>query len=91
MIGTLYGEQRLFTKDVKASKHLFNAADAWGMDKAFFDTELLPNNFLITIRDTENGAVYTATAREWSEKGFVRDFGWGEQIFLPRKYFTKPE
>lgn len=89
IIGELNGD--VFTKKVKFSKHYMKIYDAWGLDLKMFLEHLFPKNAQIYIEDTESGSVYHISARNWAANGIFRDFGYGEQIFCPRKHFTRSD
>lgn len=83
--GKIIGETegQIFSKYVRKSRHLFKKLNAWGIDAAFFDSVLLPNNMTIKIYETEGRKVYSASAQYWKENGQYLHFkGHGAQIFL---------
>lgn len=84
VIGTL--DNNVFTKKVKASKHLLYKADAWGIDLNAFNKHLKEAQIVIT--DIESNKTYRTQGSTYLAHGFTDNLGYGEQIFLPRKFFT---
>jgi hypothetical protein len=82
IIGWVRGDT--FYKEVLGSSHLMIKYDAWGIDKKVLDQ--IPTK-KIRIRDKETGIIYATTAERFVEKGIRHDFGYGEQLFLPRDKF----
>ena len=86
--GKVYGslEGKTVRKYVHKSKHLFRKWDSWGLDCDFFDDMVNKGAEVLEILDKEDKLKYTiGMDKEWA--GFKRDWGWGEQYFIPRKYF----
>jgi hypothetical protein len=86
--GKVYGslEGKTVRKYVHKSKHLFRKWDSWGLDCDFFDDMVNKGAEVLEILDKEDNLKYTiGMDAEWA--GFRRDWGWGEQYFIPRKYF----
>ena len=84
-VGTL--DNNVFTKNVKESKHLMRAYDAWGIDYGVFINHLKPTNAQILIHDTESDTTYASSANVFEAHGLIKDFGYGKQVFLSRKEF----
>ena len=61
-IGTLDRKKKTYRKVVRKSKHLFRALDAWGIDAAFFNDVLLPENYTIRVYDKDEKTTYEITA-----------------------------
>jgi hypothetical protein len=76
-------------KRVKASRHLFRAADAWGVDAAVLKSAAEAGVQTIRVTDTETGTVYSVSLSHFLAHGFRRNFGHGEQVFLPRSEWAK--
>tara|TARA_R100000808_G_scaffold6830_2_gene20093 strand:+ start:11521 stop:11757 length:237 start_codon:yes stop_codon:yes gene_type:complete len=75
---------------VYKSKHLFRKWDAWGLDCDFFDEMVKKGAENLEILDKEENVKYTIDMdAEWA--GFKRDWGWGEQYFIPRRYFKRED
>lgn len=88
VFGSLDGDT--VRKVVRKSKHLFRKWDAWGLDCDFFDEMVEQGAKHLEILDKEEEVVYTiGMDAEWA--GFKRDWGWGEQYFIPRKYFNRED
>ena len=87
VIGELDNE--VFYKKVSDNKHLMKIYDAYGIDSGAFREHLHPINAKIVI-ESESG-IYESDAKSFQEKGIERDFGYGSQIFLSRKFFTKKD
>ncbi|HEA84587.1 MAG TPA: hypothetical protein ENI04_01230 [Candidatus Wildermuthbacteria bacterium] len=94
VIGELFPEERLFKKQVQASKHLFLTLDAWGIDSDFFTDVLHENGYTIEVLETENGILYTVDAEVFGKKGQYFHFKEEKedhraQIFLSRRHWKK--
>ena len=88
VFGSLEGET--VRKIVYKSKHLFRKWDAWGLDCAFFDEMVKKGAKTLEILDKEENVKYTIDMdSEWSN--FQKDWGWGEQYFIPRRYFKRED
>ena len=90
--GKVFGalEGSTVRKHVRKSKHLFRKWDAWGIDCDFWDEMKKNGATKLEILDKEDKVLYTIGMDEvWSD--FQKDWGWGLQYFIPRKYFTKHE
>ena len=83
VIGEL--ENGVFHKKVSDNKHLMKIYDAYGIDAQAFREHLLNAKIVI---ESESG-IYESDAKTFQEKGIERDFGYGKQIFLSRKFFTR--
>ena len=80
--------QRIFEKDVIEAKHLHKRFDAWGVDAAIIDS--LTREGVAWIRVlTDTGSVEEASVGTFALKGMRYDFGFGPQVFLPRKFFGR--
>jgi len=84
-IGKLEGD--FFYKKVDKSKHFMKIYDSWAIDERVLK-DLAPIT-KIYYEDIKLKTIWATTAKEWTEKGFERDFGFGKQIFLKEVYFTK--
>ena len=88
--GTVSGDT--LRKYVKKSKHLFRKWDAWGCDSYTWDRLASQGVNTIEVVDKEEKVLYTIDMTEsdvWID--YERDFGYGMQYFVPRKYFTRHE
>ncbi len=83
-IGTWNGKQ--FFKSVDPDEHLMKIYDAWGIDTAVLHQ--LPADGAIDIHDRKNDKHYVTVVSEFLTKGIPKDFGHGEQVFLPRNLFN---
>ena len=77
----------VLVKTVSKSKHLHRALDAWAMDATLID-QLPPDVDAITVCEREEGKTYRVGVRQFADKAILRDFGYGRQYFLPRRYWT---
>lgn len=77
VIGNL--ENGVLSKRVLKSKHFHRVLNSWGMDERIFT-----NDFdSVRIYDKENKVTYVAPKSLWLTKGIKKNFGYGQQIFLP--------
>lgn len=88
-VGKYYPEQKLFTKTVKRSKHLFRVLNAWGIDNKVLET--LPNNVIIVIRELEGNKEYSTTAGYFKEKGQFYHFKNAKNDFGVQKFLKLSE
>ena len=72
-----------YRKRVLKSKHKMNVLDAWGIDEAIVKKLEKDGCEEIRILETEDNIIYHVPFIAFQEAGFVRDFGYGEQRFLP--------
>lgn len=84
VIGVLDGN--FFRKNVSKKKHLLRVMDAWGIDTSVL--KQLPAGCNIVITDVDTMTVYISTVDTFIERGIHREFGYGQQVFLPRNYFN---
>ena len=88
--GKVYGsrEGKTVRKYVRKSRHLFRKWNAWGIDCDYFDKMVEEGATTLEILDKEENMLYTIEmdAAMWAD--FQKDWGWGLQYFIPRKYFT---
>jgi hypothetical protein len=70
-------------KLVKASKHLQRNLNAYGMDSHILNEEFEE----IKILDQENDIMYSVPKHIFVEHGIKKNFGYGDQTFLPLHYF----
>ena len=90
--GKVFGslEGQTVRKHVRKSKHLFRKWDAWGVDCDFWDEMKDAGAAKLEILDKEEKVLYTIDMDTlWAD--FQKDWGWGLQYFIPRKYFSKHE
>lgn len=85
------GDNPVFIKTVTTSRHLQRNMDAWGIDVRVVNTLKKRNICRIRIIDTESGAIYDTILNVIDNHGVCRDFGYGAQIFLSRKYWFRGE
>ena len=87
--GKVYGslEGNKVRKLVWKSRHLFRKWNAWGVDCDFWDEMIASGANTLEILDKEENILYTIDmdAEVWAD--FQKDWGWGLQYFIPRKYF----
>ena len=99
-VGEINDETKVFLKQVKRSKHLLRALDAWGIDYNCAVDVVLPLSKYIVVQDTEDKMFYVtrpATIGYYlnekfhlSDKAMVKHFkGHAAQIFLPRRHWKK--
>lgn len=70
-------------KKVKRSKHLHRVLNSWGMDSRILEEEFSE----VKILDIENDQIYIVPKHVWVEHGIKKNFGHGDQTFLPLHYF----
>ena len=76
----------VFVKQATESKHLHRKLDAWGIDSRVLD--VLEERGVRYIRvESDDCRTYTATIEIFRRFGIARNFGYGAQVFLPRKYW----
>jgi hypothetical protein len=90
-VGELY--QNVLYKKVKASRHLFKALDAWGVDAKLLEKVLIPTDAVISITDTEEKKQYLIKSSYAKRVGLFYHFkelkeDHGTQIFIQRKEFN---
>lgn len=96
IIGKIHN--KVFSKTVKKSFHLFRKFDSWGVDYDSFVNYVMPNCTIVSIKDVEEGIGYLTSISNYgkiengkyvkSNKVEIRHYkGYGAQIFLPRRYF----
>ena len=78
----------MFVKHVKENLHLQRNMDAWGIDSRALD--VLEARGLTRIRViTDTGATYNTSTSVYRLHGIPGDFGYGAQVFLPRKWWCR--
>jgi len=70
------------------SKHKMRIyGGSWGIDKSILDSLVSKKCESIRIADSETKEIFSVTVEKFAEKGIKADYGHGEQVFLPVKYF----
>lgn len=87
VIGKLSEDGQVLHKVVRASKHLLNKLDAWGVQQSLIK-ELPTSVAAIQIVDRDDGRVYTCSIDRFLSLSKRLDLGYGSQLFLPRKKWT---
>jgi len=96
VIGKIYEEDCIFTKEVIGSRHLFRVLDAWGIDAKLFTEVLLPKNYIIRVMDVESHILYEIDAERFKDNSQYYHFNEDKlkdhraQIFCSRKHWDKP-
>ena len=85
-IGLLH-EDNIYRSKRKGSKHILRIMDAWGIDKAVYDSLLKQGCTELRIKDEEDNKVYSVSMNIFDKFSVTRDFD-GEQMFLSRKFWT---
>lgn len=85
-IGNVEGDT--YRKKVKGSIHKHRAFNAWGFDLGIIKSLKAKGVKVVEVIDTEIPECYTAPIDLILEKGLVREFGHGWQVFLPLSYWT---
>ena len=75
-------------KRVKKSRHLLKIMDAWGIDFDVIRVCIEKGCQRVRIFDTEEKTLYTIRMNDFVDKAVKRNFGFGEQYFVSRKFFT---
>lgn len=83
-----YLKDGIFRKRVSKKKHLMKMFDGWGLDYELLEQLGAAGATEIRILDTDEDIVYAAPIETFMKLGIVRNFD-GQQVFLPRKHFTK--
>lgn len=82
--------RRVLEKHCIESKHLHRRFDAWGVDAELL--VMLAQSGVESIRVlSDKGTVEEAGLQTWKEHGIGHDFGYGRQVFLPRKHFRRTD
>ena len=84
MVGQL-GDDHVYRSKRKASKHLLNIMDAWGVDKAIFEELVADKCEELRILDQDEMVVYTIPLQDFAECAVERNFGHSAQLFVSRK------
>lgn len=84
-IGRIEGNTLI--KTVKRSKHFHRKTRSWGIQLAAVPQLEAMGVTQIRLNIKDTGEALTAPLQTLKNKGFVYDFGHGEQIFLPEKYW----
>ena len=80
-IGEVEGET--YYKKVKGSIHKHRVLNAWGIDLGILRGLRTKGVKAVHITDVEDGETYTASVDVILARGIIKDFGYGQQIFLP--------
>lgn len=99
-VGEIDDRTKVFLKQVKRSKHLLRALDAWGIDYNCAVDVVLPQAKYIVVQDTEDKMFYVTRPATFGyylqekfhqgDKVLVKHFkGHAPQIFLPRRHWSK--
>lgn len=92
--GTIVGElgdDKIYRSHRHSSKHLLNILDAWGVDKKILDKLKADGCIELRILDHDDMVVYKVSIDTFLEKGIEKNFAYGRQIFLPRKWWVTKE
>lgn len=82
--GTL-GEDLVFRKSVRFSKHLYRELDSWGIDRRIVQELVADNCVSIEITDLEDRVKYTVPLATFVKKAQqTNHLDWGCQLHLPR-------
>jgi hypothetical protein len=79
-------------KRVWYSKHFNRMYSGWAWDVSVIEIAERKGVTTVEVIDDENGWVYQAMLNEFRDHGVYFDWGWGEQVCLPLKFWraTKP-
>lgn len=89
LVGRYDPQARVFSKNVKRSRHLFQALNAWAIQEEVWRDLVRRGCQRVVVKDTENAATFSTTADTLAQRGFVKDFGHGAQRFLPLKHWDQ--
>ena len=94
VIGFLNPKNKTFTKTIYASRHIFRAFDAIGLDAAYFTDVLLPNDYDIIVYEKEEGMEYRIKASKFKKHAqyfhFIQKTEDNQaQIFCSRVHWDK--
>lgn len=76
-------------KRVRESEHLLRVADAWGVDLKQAEEAREEGVRRIRLDETERGICYSTSPDYLLQHGFRKDFGYGQQVFLPRSQWSR--
>jgi len=82
-------ENGIYYQTVEPAKHLFGIIDAFGIDFGVFKFSLFKGIGKFTVINKEDNICYETDANTLLEKGIVGNYGYREQVFLPR-HLWKP-
>ena len=80
-------EEKTFKKQAIAERHMMRTPRGWGSDIHALDQALQYGASQMEIHDSQTGIVYRCSIEEFFAKGVPRDFGYGEQLILPLRYW----
>ena len=73
----------------RKSKHLLRARKAWSLQKSIVDFHLRAGDVdAVKVCDVETGNTYTAGLATFAQHGERVDFGFGEQVALPLRWWS---
>ena len=81
-------EESTYMKQAIADKHMMKTPRGWGSDIDALDQALQYGASQMEIHDTKTRIVYRCSIEEFFAKGVPRDFGYGEQLILPLRYWV---
>ena len=76
-------------RHVRGSRHLFRAADAWGLDLAKAEALLADGVKSVRVVDVETRVTYSVPLDYLLEHGLRLDLGHGPQVFLRRSRWSQ--
>ncbi|MCL6447591.1 MAG: hypothetical protein K6U04_05465 [Armatimonadetes bacterium] len=82
-----YIENHVFKKNVCKSKHFFTNYSAWAIQEEAIPILRKHNVKLIEIYDKESGTTYRTSLDTFLSYSFVKNWGYGRQLFLPLKFW----
>lgn len=86
-VGRFFKRTKVFLKEVKP-EHLFRKHDAWGIDAGVLHALSEKRCQTVRLFCREEGVVYNAPLKAFTNEGISGDFGYGVQVFLPRSRFA---
>lgn len=70
-----------------SKKHLCWKHKAIGVDRTAFVNYIAPFTNLIVTPDKDTGNEYRVSVEDFKQFAIADDLGWGEQLFVPLKYW----
>ena len=81
--------RQIFLKRVLQCKHLQKCYNAWGIDRQALTQIHRQGVGRVRIEALDTGAIEEAPVEAYAAHGILKDFGFGPQVFLPRKFFRR--
>lgn len=83
------GENLVFRRSVRLSKHLYRNIDGFGIDRWIVEDLMAHGCQEIEIFEKEEAMFYRISFMEFVQHSVLIDHGFGVQLICPRKFFLK--